>query len=78
MTLFADFRDNLKIAQDYFGLEEQEGEFSALCAELDRHIEGLEAKYHSPIVSAGSPLSFDGTGSTSTARASMIFDDVDD
>ena len=77
VSIFTDFRDNLKIAQRYFGLEEQEEEFSTLYAQLDAHIEELEAKRSSPTSSSWKPPSFDGS-SGSSATTSTIFDDVDD
>ena len=78
VSLFTDFRDNLQIAQRYFRLEEQEEEFSALYAQLDLHIEDLEATRASPIGSTRSSPSFDGSSGASSAMASTIFDDVDD
>ena len=77
MSLFTEFRDNIRIAQRYFRIDEQEEEFSALYAQLDAHIENLEANRTSAIGSSRTPPSFDGSGGASSAMASTIFDDVD-
>jgi hypothetical protein len=78
VTLFTDLRDSLQIAQRYFGLEEQQ-EFSALCAQLDAHIEDLEANRPSSGSSSNSnPYLLDELGCASLATAATIFYDVDD
>ncbi len=77
VSLFTEFRDNIRIAQRYFRIDEQEEEFSALYAQLDAHIENLEANRTSAIGSSRTPPSFDGSGGASSAMASTIFDDVD-
>jgi hypothetical protein len=77
--LFTDFRDNLQIAQRYFGLdEEQEEEFSTLYAQLNAHIEDMEAARVSPTGTSWKSPSLDGSSGVSSATASTIFDDVDD
>jgi hypothetical protein len=78
VSLFSDFRDNLQIAQRYFGLEDKEEEFSALYAQLDAHIEYLEAMRPSPGGSSGPPPSLDGSSVASLTTASTIFCDFDD
>ena len=78
VSLFTDFRDNLQVAQQYLGLEEQEEEFSALYAQLNAHIEALETMGVSPTDSGWNPPLLDGSSGASSATASTIFDDIDD
>lgn len=74
--LYTDFRDNLRIAQRYFEIEDEDGEFSELYAQIDAHIEELEAAAPSPIHSGWSAPSEDNSAK-GTATANSIFSDVD-
>lgn len=77
LGLFTEFRDNLKIAQRYFEIEDDEGQFAELYDQLDAHIKSLET---TPLPSPApnwEPKSLDGAGGTSSKTASTIFDDVD-
>src|SRR5262249_41725024 len=78
VSLFTSFRDNLQIAQRYFGLDEQEEEFSDLYAQLDAHIEELEATSTHPDASSWNPTSLDRSSEASSVTASTIFYDIDD
>lgn len=75
--MYTDFRDNLRIAQRYFEIDEDDEAFAELYAELDAHIEELEAKVSSPDGSAWSPPPSSGVDTGSVA-ADTIFNDVDD
>lgn len=74
--MYADFRDNLRIAQRYFEIDEDDEAFTELYAELDAHIEELEASASSPVGSAWSPPPSGGSDTGSVA-ADTIFYDVD-
>jgi len=78
VSLFVDFRDNLKIAQHYFEIEEQQENFSELYTQLDAHIEELEEEHESEEDSNWNFPSPEGSGNTSSSTANTIFDDVDD
>lgn len=75
--MYTDFKDNLKIAQRYFKIDEDDEAFSELYAQLDGHIEELEAAKPSPDASGWSPPSPDNSAKGS-ATANTIFLDVDD
>ncbi|WP_145928042.1 hypothetical protein [Bradyrhizobium neotropicale] len=75
--MYTDFRENLRIAQRYFEIDDDDEAFAELYAELDAHIEELEAKASSPAGSAWSPPPSGGSD-TSSAAADTIFYDVDD
>ena len=75
--MYTDFKDNLKIAQRYFDIDENDEAFAELYAQLDAHIEELETKASSPDGSAWSPPPSDGSAIGSVA-ADTIFFDVDD
>ncbi len=75
--MYTDFRDNLQIAQRYFEIDEDDEAFVELYAELDAHIEELEAKSSPPDDSAWTPPSSD-SSDTQAMAADTIFYDVDD
>jgi hypothetical protein len=68
----------VQIAQHYFGLEEQEEEFSEFYAQLDAHIDDLEATRASPTGSDWNALPLDRSSGVTAATADTIFYDVDD
>lgn len=78
VSMFAEFKNNLQVAQRYFALDEKEEEFSALYDQLDAHIEELELMRRSSQNSTWSSPGSDGVGAESSATAQTIFDDVDD
>lgn len=75
--MYTDFKDNLQIAQRYFEIDEDDDAFAELYAELDAHIEELEAKTSPPDGSAWSPPP-SGSSDTQAMAAGAIFYDVDD
>ena len=75
--MFEDYKDNLKIAQVYFELEDDDG-FDELYGQLDAHIEELEAKQPSSDSSGWNPQSMDKSANSSSASAGVIFHDVDE
>lgn len=75
--MYTDFRENLRIAQRYFEIDDDDEAFAELYAELDAHIRELEARASSPDGSAwSSPPS--GGSDTGSVAADTIFYDVDD
>ncbi len=74
--LYTDFKENLQAAQAYFGLEDND-EFGELYAEIDAHIEELEAKQPSSDGSGWSPSSMGKSSASASEAAGTIFYDVD-
>jgi hypothetical protein len=75
--MYTDFKDNLQIAQRYFAIDEDDEAFTELYAQLDSHIEDLEAAKPSSDSSDWSSPSLDDS-TKGSATASTIFIDVDD
>jgi len=75
VSMYEDFKENLQTAQAYFELE-GDSDFDELYAQIDAHIEALEADQPEPDGSAWNPSSMDKSLSPSN-EASQIFDDVD-
>lgn len=75
--MYTDFKDNLQIAQRHFEIAEDDEAFSELYAQLDAHIEELEAAAPSQDSSGWTAPSVDNSAK-GTAPASSIFFDVDD
>lgn len=76
LGLYEDFKENLQAAQAYFELEDDD-EFGELLAEIDGHIEELEAQQPEPAGSAWSPSSMEKSPPSTPDGAGVIFDDVD-
>ncbi|WP_404471721.1 nSTAND3 domain-containing NTPase [Bradyrhizobium ottawaense] len=75
--MYTDFKENIKVAQRHFEIEEDDEAFSELYAQIDAHIEELEAAAPSQVNSGWSAPSADNSAE-STATANSIFFDVDD
>lgn len=75
--MYTDFRQNLRAAQRYFEIEEDDEEFSELYAQIDAHIEELEAAGPSRVHSGWSATRAENSAER-TATANSIFFDVDD
>ncbi|MGO7242880.1 hypothetical protein ACCS70_27090 [Rhizobium ruizarguesonis] len=76
VSLYTDFKENLKAAQAYFNLEDDDA-FDELYSEIDAHIEHLEAQ-GSPSDSSGwSPSLMEKTDEPDADTSSSIFLDVD-
>ncbi|GAD60049.1 hypothetical protein MBEBAB_2299 [Brevundimonas abyssalis TAR-001] len=73
--LYEEFKENLQIAQAYFEME-NDSDFDQLYAQIDAHIEALEADQPEPDGSAWNPSSMDKSTSLSDGDGA-IFDDVD-
>lgn len=74
--LYTDFKENLQEAQSYFGLEDDEA-FRDLYAEIDSHIEHLEADKDPPEHDGWSPSSIRRTEDADSDGIGTIFHDVD-
>lgn len=73
--LYTDFKENLQEARAFFQLEEDEA-FDELYAEIDAHIEQLEADKPASDGSSWSP-SLSDQAATASSKSGVIFDDVD-
>jgi hypothetical protein len=73
--LYTEFKENLQAAQAYFGLEDNDA-FDELYAEIDAHIEELEAEQPSA-ESVWSPSSMEKLSASADSTAGAIFNDVD-
>ncbi|MER8844425.1 hypothetical protein [Mesorhizobium australicum] len=74
--MYIEFKENLQAAQAYFELHCDEA-FDELYAEIDAHIEELEAQQPSPDSSAWSPSSMEKSKVLPSDTAGLIFHDVD-
>lgn len=75
--MYTEFKDNLQIAQRYFAIDDDDEAFAELYAELDAHIEELEAAAPAHDSSGWTAPSAD-RSTKATATANSIFFDVDD
>ena len=74
--LYEEFKENMQTAQAFFELEDDDA-FGELYAEIDSHIEHLEAQEPKPDSSTWSATSIEAATATSAGEAGVIFDDVD-
>ncbi len=74
--LYEDFKENMQIAQAYFGLEDDDA-FGELYAEIGAHIEQLEAEEPKPDSTNWSPSSLATALNAPADGAGVIFDDID-
>ncbi|MDH4985043.1 hypothetical protein QEZ47_05720 [Aminobacter anthyllidis] len=74
--MYTEFKENLQAAQAYFKLECDEA-FDELYAEIDAHIEELEAQQRPLDGSAWSPSSMEKPSTAPSEAAGLIFHDVD-
>lgn len=76
-AMYTDFKDNLRIAQQYFAIDADDEAFLELYAELDSHIEELELARPAHDSSGWTAPSADRTAKATTTAESIFFD-VDD
>lgn len=76
ISLYEDFKDNLREAQSYFELESDE-DFDRLYASIDSHIEALEAEQPAPSYSDWTPSVMEPSNQEGSNSTDSIFEDVD-
>lgn len=76
ISLYEDFKDNLREAQSYFELESDE-DFDRLYANIDSHIEALEAEQPAPSYSDWTRSVMEPSNQEGSNSTDSIFEDVD-